>query len=421
MNRRVFPVMMVLLFLLLAATSTRPCFAESIDYGGGVMAPVFEPRPDLGIPAGAFMVFPTLTAGTTYNDNVYATKHDKVSDWIATIAPRVMALSTWSCHSLKLDAGLKKGFHLDESDENYLNAHVLAGGRLNMLRTSYFELKTGYEHYYEDRGSPEALEAWEEPGRYERLSADGSFHHESGRFTIDTGGGAAGYFYKDVDLMDGTTLSQDIRDYNSYDVNLRVGYEWMHDVQPFIKADYNWRRYDKKDEAQRDSDGYRIGAGTKIYMGGIVTGDVWGGYMSQEYDFDNREDISSIWYGLGITWDVTRLTSLRASVQRTVDETNQAGASGNVATMSDLTIRHAFLRHLTGSLGLSYNHHDYEGIDITDKYYIINPVISYRMNRNLTANLGYKYIERNGSDRFEYENERDYAANQITVSITAAF
>jgi hypothetical protein len=419
MKRQTFSVIMMTM-LLSASLMLAPerSFANSAEIGGGIMTPAFETRPDLGIRAGAFMIYPKITAGMVYNDNIYATKNNEESDWIATVAPRIMASSTWSCHSLKLDAGIRKGFYLEESSEDYLNAHVMAGGRLNILRTSYFELKTGYESYYEDRMSPDAIDAWKKPARYERLSADASLNHEMGRFIINTGGGAAGYLYKKVDLVDGGSENQSIRDYISYTARAQLGYDLHPDIKPFVKADYNWRRYDKYEEAQRDSDGYRVGAGTQIYMGGITSGDVWGGYMRQDYDFENRDDISSVWYGLGLTWDVTRLTSIRAGVERTIKETTQAGASGIVGTTASLTVRHALLRDISPSLSLSYTHDDYKGIDITSKYYKISPGITYAMNRNFSAALQYDYTRRDSS---QDKLNREFDVNQITFSVTAAF
>ncbi len=382
------------------------------------MTPTFETRPDLGFQMGTFMVYPQLTTGLEYNDNIYAVKNNKESDWIATVAPRIMAANTWSCHNLKLDAGINKGFYIDNSDENYLDAHVMAGSRLNIVKESYLEANGGFASYHEARGSSDALNTWDEPARYEQLNAAGLIHHGMGRFTLRAGGNVVGYMFDKVDLIDGGTQNLNTRDRIEYETHASVGFGWMPSVTPFVETRFNWRQYDKE-EVQRDSDGYRIGAGTRIYMGGITTGEVYGGYMRQKYDNDEwREDISGAWYGCSLLWDATRLTSVKTGVTRSVKETTLNGASGISATDVDLNINHELLRNLSIGLGLSYIHDDYEGIDIKDKYYKASPRISYLWNRNLSAGLGYEFTKRDSSQN---EVLREYAVNRLILSLTGSF
>lgn len=364
------------------------------------------------------MLYPRIEAGMEYNDNIYAVKNDKESDWIVVLSPRIMADSTWSTHQLKFDVGIDKGFYLDNSDEDYLDAHFLTGGKIDIVQGSYFEAKGGYESIYEDRFSPDARDAWEEPARFERLTGSGMLHHEFGRFFIETKGDVVGYLYKRVDLINGGSDSQDDRDRMEYDAGLRLGYEWLPNVNPFIQVDYNWIRYDEKNLARRDSDGYRLGAGTIIYLGGITTGEIWGGYMRQDYDFDEREDISSPWYGLSLTSNVTQLTTLKAEVEKTVKETTLAGASGIDATDVMVGAKHELRRNLMLGLDLSYTYDDYEGVGITDDYYKIMPRITYVLNRNLSADLWYEYIRRDSSRN---ENLREYAVNRVMLSFTGDF
>ena len=401
--------------LLVLTLSVVPCFARLSMLGSGNPP---ESLPDLGVRKGAFMFYPRLGAGVEYNDNIYAVKNNTESDWIMMLAPRITVDSTWANHELKFDTGVENGFYMDNSDEDYLDAHAMVGGRLDIVRGSYFEAKGGYESIYEDRTSPDSLTAWEDPARFERLTGSGMLHHGFNRFFVEIKGDAFGYSYKDVDLIGGGTDTQEDRDRMEYTTGLRLGYEWLPHVNPFIQYDYNWVRYDEEDLARRDSDGYRVGVGTKIYLGGVTSGEIWGGYLNQEYDYDNQEDISGPWYGLSLTWNATQLTSLTAQVEKRVKETTQLGASGINGTDVKLAVIHELRRNLVVGLDLSYIYDDYEGVSITDDYYKIMPRISYALNRNLSADFRYEYTTRKSS---RYEDQREYAVNRFMLSISGGF
>ena len=55
-----------------------------------------DPYEPLGIRAGAFLVFPSIDTGLTYDDNVFATKNDTDDDFIFTLRPEITAESQWS-------------------------------------------------------------------------------------------------------------------------------------------------------------------------------------------------------------------------------------------------------------------------------------------------------------------------------------
>jgi hypothetical protein len=108
-----------------------------------------------GIRAGAFTIEPKLTVGTAYSDNIFATKRDKESEWITTVNPEVDVQSGWSRHSLKLNTGLKAGFHASESGEDYVDANIRVDGRLDVRRESFMRAWVGFERLHEERGSPD--------------------------------------------------------------------------------------------------------------------------------------------------------------------------------------------------------------------------------------------------------------------------
>jgi len=379
--------------------------------------PIHEkPRPDydpLGIRAGAFTVKPELTLGLEYNDNIYATRRNTESDWITTIAPELDVRSDWTRHALGLNTGLEYGMYASESDENYLDGHIFLDGRLDVLRESFLSGRLGFQRLHEERGEPDADTDWDEPGRYNRTSGDLAYYHGRGKLSVSGGSGFTRLDYRPVDLRDGTTQSQSIRDRWIYNVNARVAYEMHPDVQPFVTTRYEWRRYDRS-RAERDSEGYRIGVGTGFDLGGITSGEVFAGYMHQDYD--DRRNISGMWYGLNLLWNVTQLTSVEAGVQKLVKETTLEGASGIDSVEANLRMDHELLRNLLVGAFFDYTHDSYQGRNVTDRYYDLGPRITYLWNRNLSAEASYTYREKDSN-----RSHREYTENRFKVSITGSF
>ncbi|WP_291321970.1 outer membrane beta-barrel protein [Desulfonatronospira sp.] len=379
--------------------------------------PIHEkPRPDydpLGIRAGAFTIKPALTLGLEYSDNIYATKRDKESDMITTVAPEIDISSNWIRHFLGLDAGLESGFYASESDENYLDGHIFLRGRMDILRESFLLARAGFQQLHEQRGVGEFSYQWDEPSVYQQTTGDLSYYQGMGRLSFSTGGKFTRRDFKRVDLRSGDSLNQDFRDYNTYQLQARLAYELNPDVQPFISARYEWRRYDKS-WVKRDSDGYRIDIGTGFDLGGVTSGEVFVGYMKQYYD--HRPDISGFWYGLSMLWQPTRLTSVEAEVMRSIKETTFPDSSGTRSVDAEVRLDHELLRNLLVGAFFDYTRDSYQGVNVKDNYYTLGPRVTYLWNRNLRAEAKYAYRTKDSN-----RSHREFTENKFLVSITGAF
>lgn len=375
-----------------------------------------KPRPDydpIGVRAGAFVAKPQLTLGLEYNDNIYATKDDTKSDWITVLAPSVGLHSDWNRHALGLDVGLKGGIYASESDENYLDADLFLSGRVDVRQETFLTGRFGTSRLHEERGSPDASQAWKKPGVYYLSVAEAAYLHGVGRSSLTAGAWLNNYSFQSVDLVDGGKDSRELRDRNEYNLNVRYAYELLPNVQPFLAAEYEWRKYDKS-EARRDSDGYRIGAGTGFDLGGVTTGEIFAGYMRQDYD--KRENIDGAWYGLSLLWSVTEMTSLQGYAVSSVKETTAEGSSGINSVDAGLRVDHELLRNLLIGAFFDYTYDDYKGVEYTDNYYTLGPRLTYLWNRNLSA--GAEYSHKTKDSNF---SNREYTENKFALSLTGRF
>ncbi len=78
-----------------------------------------SPYEPLGIRAGAFRIFPSTDASLTYNDNVYATKDDTDSDFVAVVGPEINVQSDFSRHAVGFNVFSRVGRYFQETKEDY--------------------------------------------------------------------------------------------------------------------------------------------------------------------------------------------------------------------------------------------------------------------------------------------------------------
>lgn len=375
-----------------------------------------KPRPDydaVGIRIGGLVVKPSITVGMEYNDNIYATEDNTVDDNITVTTPKVEIKSDWSRHAFNLDAGLASGLYASESDENYLDGHFMVGGRLDVQRESYLTGQAGIRKLHEERSSPDSSNAWKDPADYTQSNADVSYMHGLGRTSLTAGTGITAINYDNVDLLAGGSEDLSIRNRNLYNINARAAYELLPTVRPFVSGRYDKRVYELS-EAERDSDGYRLGAGTGFDLGGVTTGEIFAGYMQQNYE--DRESISGPWLGMTLLWNVTQLTSIQAKVESSIKETTEDNSSGINAVDGSLRIDHELLRNLLVGGFYTYTRDDFQSTDITDTVSSLGPRATYLVNRHLSGEASYAYRTLDSS-----ESSREYTENVFLVSLTGQF
>jgi hypothetical protein len=401
-NRRMSTFVSGCALALLAAFSVAEAQAQELERG----VSVFErARPDydpLGVRAGGFMVFPSIEIGEAYNDNIFATENDEEDDFITAVRPQVDVTSDWNRHEVSLQTGAEAGFYLDNDDENFVDYFALVDGRLDVVRETFLLGGVGFRHEHEDRGSPDDV-AGEEPTEYDVYSANLGAFRGRGRISARVDGNVDRYDYQDVDAAGGGEIDQDDRDRTHYTLTGRVGYEYLPDVEAFVRVIGRMREYDELEGGlDRDSTGYAAVIGTELDFTGKLSGEVFVGYQHTTYDDDTLNDIDGIAAGGSVLWNVTGLTSIRGFIEGSTEETTQAGASGYLALRAGASVEHELMRNVLLGAGITLGRDDYEGIDREDDIVIGNLSAKYLINRNFYAGAEFTHRTRSSDTPDEY-------------------
>jgi hypothetical protein len=179
---------------------------------------------------------------------------------------------------------------------------------------------------------------------------------------------------------------------------------------------YNRQDYDTEpdnDGFDRNSQGFETVAGLSIDLGGVTRADIFAGYLTQYYQDPAFDNVSGPSFGGSLTWNVTGITTVTATVTRTLQETTTAGASGYFATDAVLNVDHELLRNLILSAFGGYGNRDYEGISRNDDVWIAGAGAEYLMNRYMEIDAKYRFDSRDSS-----ESTEDYDRNLILLNLT---
>ena len=279
-----------------------------------------RPHPDfdpLGIRAGSFFIFPSISLNGTYDSNVFATSNNEDSDVGAILAPRVDVNSNWSRHSLSFSAGAVGASWADHSSNDYLDAFANTTGRLDVTRDDIATGTLAFDRLHEDRNSPDesgttTIGTSDEGNlnRYYRGLVDGQYRHNFSRFFTIVGGGVQRLDYEDIGDRENSR-----RDRWEYGGRARLGYQVSPRLGTFVQGNYSWREYDEAQAVnggfeKRDNQGWRAAVGTTVDITSILFGEVSFGYNERNYDSSAYKDTNGFGGNGTLTWNVTPLTSV---------------------------------------------------------------------------------------------------------------
>ena len=186
----------------------------------------------------------------------------------------------------------------------------------------------------------------------------------------------------------------------------------------FIKSSFNQISYDAATDdngEDRDSEGYVAVVGTGLDFTGTTTGEIFAGYMSQDYDDATLKSISGYTLGAGLLAELSGDTSLRIDIGRTIQETTSAGSPGYISSNVTVRLTREFLRNFIGRVKAKYSTSDYQGITKEDETFTGNIGVKYLLNRNFSTGFEYEYKSK------DVTPDNDWTQNKIRLNVQAQF
>lgn len=410
--------------LVALVASARATLADDPD-GESTADVLTRARPEYdarGMRVGTFFLYPALTGGFGYTDNVFNDAFN-VEDYLYALAPEARLRSAWARHELNIAASAKSYWYSNQVSENRTDWTMAADMRLDIVRGSEILADVYYAAIHEPRGTD--LTGGELPGdpaeptALTRSGFGAEFAHTFNRMRLALGGALEDIDYDDTPRVRPAappTINNDDRDRTITEVTARAGFEAGEDTALFVRG--SWNDHDFKtalddDGFNRDSNGWALDGGVEFSMTHVLVGELFAGYTERSYDDPAFAATSELAFGAGLRWFPTMLTTIRFDGARTIEDTSITAASGYVSTRGELGIDHELLRNVVLSGRIGYENAEYQAVLRNDD--ILTGAVSGRflINNNLHFDAGWEFTDRN-STSLPFE----YSTGQFQLSLT---
>lgn len=346
-----------------------------------------DPYGQLGVHAGAFTLYPAVELIGGYDTNPGRFSDAKGAS-LYTVAPELRAQSNWTRHEVKADLrGSYTGYSPDETptlSRPYVNGKI--DGRVDVTRATRVDLNGRVIVSTDNPGSPNLQAGLSKLPIYTAFGGTVGLGHRFNRFDVSLKGDVDRTVYQDSQLTDGTSASNEDRNYNQFGGRLRGGYELTPGVMPFVEVGADTRKHDLETDYagyQRNSKGQTASVGSTFELSRLLTGEASIGYVQRTYDDPRLEKIAGLIGNASLIWTASSLTTVKFTGATSVGESTVPGVSGALYRDATLQVDHAFRRWLIGSVKVGAGLDDYVGLDRTDNRYSAGLGLTYKVDRNI--------------------------------------
>ncbi len=367
----------------------------------------------LGIRAGAFTFFPSVTIGVQYDSNVFASV-DPISDWALVTAPTLHVISDHGDGSYDLDLGATHYAYRRLDSENRLDAH--ARFRLTRPITNDLKWDAAFEaaQRHEMRGDSFAIATAAEPIEYRDLRAESSVTKTFNRFGVTVGGRVRNLNYDDVPAIGGGTIDQGFRNGTIITTTLKPFYDFSPGYRAFVRIDLSKRNYEGEGVQNRDSQGYDARGGLEFRLTDLLLGTAELGYLYQDYDNPLIPRAEGLSAGARLMWLMTPLMTVSVFADRSVAEVAAPDQEGRLDFTAGAQLDYEILRNLILSFEGTYKNEDFVGTPRSDDVVRLSAKLDYLLSRRINLGLTYNYIDRSSINPIY-----DFDKHVVTLNVTA--
>lgn len=357
-----------------------------------------DPFGAVGDYVGAFLIKGAIETSVGYDTNPGRLATPQGSP-LYVIAPELLAVSNWERHAVVADLrGSFTGYTRNltpnadgtplpapiDIDRPSFNGHI--DGRLDVSRDLRLTGQGRLLVATDNPGSPNVQAGLARYPIYTTVGSTLGIDQTFNRLQVSAGATVDRTDYQWSKLTDGTSSSNDDRNFSQYGGIGRVSYEVMPGLKPFAEVQGDSRVHDLRLDRNgfaRDSSGGYVKAGSSFEFSRLLTGDIAVGWAERHYQDSRLPRLQGLLTTASLVWTVTPLTTAKYYSDTQLAETTLPGTSGVLVRTHTFEVDHDFRRWLTGIGKFTYGTLDYQGDNRTDKIFTLSGDLIYKMNRNV--------------------------------------
>ena len=385
-------------------------YAQDSDNGGAVGAT--GPNPDQGLVVADWYLYPSLSAGAVFNDNVFHTKTDKKRQVGARLQSSFEAYRDAGVHKTNIYGSLDLQSYSGVSTSKDIQGNVGFAHSYEAQRDLTLRLNGDYtrQNGIFGNGSGVSLNGSAVPGA--SAFSGQPFNQYTGGFAIEKtfGKGFLNLISSVQDVQyDGAAYKS--QNGASYNAGVRAGYNITPMFAAFVEPTVQWHAYNVGGLNTR---GYRVVAGLSTQQIGLVHGEIYGGFQSQSGSSLIGGSVNAPTFGARLFYDPTRYINITASVDQDL------GASVPVSLLAQYT--KTSRATLTGKYSLSpywsavgrfgFSRTSYDLSKVHDDVMSAGAGLSYTFWRNIAIALDYQHLALDSHD-----SASSYKQNLYTIGV----
>ena len=364
--------------------------------------------PETGAPIGPFLVYPELTLGGVYNDNLYPAATTRQASFGYRFAPSIAAVDDEGLRKSSLyfnaDAEIYPGAGPEVPAADKRAVSIAAGAQQGWTPTPDLSLQAdvGYTRqnallqapvFPETRFAiaPEALNLTNGAQFSDLLEAQASIEKTLGHgFFVRAGAGLQSLAYESSgESGQAPAGGQD------YTASLRFGYTLTPTLSGFVEGDVDRQL---RSPVAADSDIYRAVAGVSSDLISLFRGEIYGGYQRQVSPSGAFAAISAPTYGAHIYYYPTPYLTLSASLDQTFAFATGLPATTAAASPDVLQARleanYALAAYWRATASLAWAQATVSTTPASrETAWIANARFDYNFWRNLDITLAYQFAD----------------------------
>jgi hypothetical protein len=368
------------------------------------LKPDDDPFGAVGDYVGSFLVKSAVEVWGGYDTNPGRFDKPKGSAFYM-ISPEFVAKSDWERHSLIVDlrgsfTGYGRTFPPNAADcdcdptqpvispvPTNIDRPDFTGkidGRLDVTHDTRINSELRLRIGADNPGSPNIQAGLSRYPLFATTGGTAGVEHDFNRLQVSLNGTIDRTTYQNSQLTDGTSTTNDDRNFNQYGGVARMSYDLLPGVKPFGEVEADTRVHDTRLDRsgfRRDSNGGYAKAGTSFEFTRLLTGEASIGYALRNYADPRLNQLTGLLTSASLVWSATPLTTAKFISVTSVDESTLPDVSGVLTRTYTFEVDHDFRRWLTAIGRFTYGTQDYQGSTRSDTIYSISGDLVYKLNR----------------------------------------
>ena len=377
------------------------------------IAPESDPYAALGVRAGGFVLFPSLTVTTGYTSNASGSGGGSGSAY-GKVTPELDISSDWAEHeaTLALRGSYERFF--DGTTAAKPTGTVAATGRIDVNDGWSVNLDGAYDFETQAISDPGFPAGVDSPPGVHGLSGSAAVDGGAGRGVFALEGSVERTIYENGTSA-GLPVDQGDRTNTVSSARLRLGYQATPSLTPFVEVAVARRAFDRTvdiDGLMRSSTGQAYRAGVMIDREPVLGGEIAVGYAQADFDDASLATLAALTVDGSLIWAPSELTTV--SLNGATSLNPSADPASSVVYDGSVDLAYAWRRNVTVEWTIGARHQRFQGTGPVETGYRAGVSATWKANRWLQFTGGYVREWLNSTDA-----GRGYQSDAIRLELRA--